>query len=395
MMRLGKYTTLQREAALADAEQRLDHEGHSRTVKVTVNKLKEMPELFQPREFSGEKHTTVNSDHVKSLAQAIGIYGSIDPPLVVKLKHKGWIIVDGHHTLAAYKKKGMGDEQITCEWFPGTVREAMDESMLRNVKDKLSVPRDDKMQEGWKRVLMGGYTAEHIKAICGISVRQVRYMNGVKRVALEKTKEGEQFRERLRETTKYWLAVPNLRDELDVVNYERSAEDAAWRLKQLSWLRARAIYKGMTVKEITEEEEAVMLERALNSKLEDRLKRNPRVTALALRLHDRMLPEQLMDAWSELESKPETLRDAKDIAKHKAEEYRQRSQKAARAAAERHAVEKTLKRALAPSTPPKAARDPHNAPEPGLRQERARILGLLRERLTDRTAKGPDGTLGA
>jgi ParB-like chromosome segregation protein Spo0J len=414
MMRFGTYTTLQREEALADAERKLDRQGHSPIAKVPVNKLKIMPKLFQPREFSPDTRKTTNSEHVKSLTRAVELFGELDPPLVIRLKHKGFVIVDGHHTLEAYQKAGK--TEITCEWFSGTVREAMDQSMLRNVKDKLSVPQDDKMQEGWKRVLMDGYSIEHIKTVCGISPRQVSYMRLVKRAALAKTQEGEQFRERLREGTKHYLAVPNLRDELDVVDHERSAEDALWRLKQLSWLRARLIYKGVPEKTATEEEEAVLLERALNSKMADWLKRKPRVTALALKLHDRRLPEQLMDRWLDLENNPEALRTARDIKRRKAEEFMERSQKAAKVAAEKHAAKREAKLSGPPgamacngsSGAPEAAGEaaeavtPHaEAVAPLKRQERweqrqaqARLLGILRRRLIERSPQGPEAPLG-
>jgi ParB-like chromosome segregation protein Spo0J len=49
----------------------------------------------------------------------VEIYENIEPPMVIKLKGTGFVIVDGHHTLEAYKDAKR--TAIKCEWFPGTV----------------------------------------------------------------------------------------------------------------------------------------------------------------------------------------------------------------------------------------------------------------------------------
>jgi hypothetical protein len=55
------------------------------------------------------------------------------------------VIVDGHHTLEAYKGAGKGETLITCEWFAGGVREAFAAIATRNIWDKLPVSKADKM----------------------------------------------------------------------------------------------------------------------------------------------------------------------------------------------------------------------------------------------------------
>jgi ParB/Sulfiredoxin domain len=101
------------------------------------------PELFQPREFSFGLRQT-DPDHVKKLARAIGIQGELDPVLVIKLG-KRFVCVDGHHRLEAYKKEKW-TKPIKCEWFGGSLREAVDESMARNAKDRLNVPQADRLE---------------------------------------------------------------------------------------------------------------------------------------------------------------------------------------------------------------------------------------------------------
>jgi ParB-like chromosome segregation protein Spo0J len=213
-----------------------------------------MPVLFQPREFIGvdtkNNRATVDEEHVKSLKRAVEIYGEIEPPLVIKLKGPGtptgFVIVDGHHTLEAYRlaKK----TAIKCVWFPGTVREALDESMRRNGKDKKALRQAERQQEGWKRVLMGGWTAKQIEQVCGVSVRQVKNMRQVVRVAEERSRRGKAFRERLKEHTKYNGLG------LDATPLEM--------LKSISWQVAKAIRRNASPEEETTEEKAAALSRA-------------------------------------------------------------------------------------------------------------------------------------
>jgi membrane protein involved in colicin uptake len=203
--------------------------------------------------------------------------------------------------------------------------------------------------------------------------------------------------------------VPNLRDELDVLDTERSIQDARWRLKQISWLRARLIQKNVPEKQTTDEEEAVRLERLISRKIGDELKRSSWVTALALRLHERSLPKQLMTAWQAHEETPEIVEAAKIIARQKAQEYRERSAKASKAAAEKHEAAKAEQRsqqALADAkiakqarqAAEKAARDAQRDLEDAKRAElapgRSRLLGIIWGRIIACTVSGADSLEG-
>jgi hypothetical protein len=110
-------------------------------VHIKPTSIKTRPELFQMREFSYGLRN-VDNDHVKKLERAIGTAGELDPPVVIKLGSE-WVCVDGHHRIEAYKRSA-GGKQIKCEWFGGTVREAVDESMRLNGKDRLNVPQRDR-----------------------------------------------------------------------------------------------------------------------------------------------------------------------------------------------------------------------------------------------------------
>jgi hypothetical protein len=51
-------------------------------------------------------------------------------------------------------------------------------------------------------------------------------------------------------------------------------------LSKLSWKITGALWRGATIEEITEAEAAALLARRINGKLQDELRRNPRITAL-------------------------------------------------------------------------------------------------------------------
>jgi hypothetical protein len=162
---LGKITPRITAKALREAEARLvkpdDNGGSPVYVNVPPQDIRERLELFQPRR-PGYGLRTLDTKHVNALAVRIRRKGDMDPPLVVNLatanpftgavEHE-WVVVDGHHRLAAYRKEKHTDP-IKCLWFSGSVREAMDASVRRNEKIHLSIDRGDKHEAAWTRTLL-------------------------------------------------------------------------------------------------------------------------------------------------------------------------------------------------------------------------------------------------
>jgi ParB-like nuclease domain len=323
----GYNTAKAREDPLADVEWRLVREGHTGTVQLYPKQIKTMPELFQPRMFSYDGRAT-DEKHVKTLVDAIETDGKIDPPpLVIKLKHKGFVIVDGHHTLAAYKKV-KEHEQIECEWFAGTVREAWDEAVRRNRKDKLMMHKDDKTQQAWERVLIGGWTTQQIMGATGKSRSTVKSMRRVKRAA----RKSERFQRRLLEDVRGWKNREGLEDFGDWKEregLEDFGELAVECLKKISWTRARLIFAGVGDREIADEEDAARLERMLRSNVRDKYMLKPKVVAIALKLYNPDFPVEITTAWEELKEHPEVFEKAKSAERRMAKQYQERVAKAA------------------------------------------------------------------
>jgi ParB/Sulfiredoxin domain len=141
--------------ALREAEAELERpEGNGGDpvyVFVSPQDIGDRLALFQPRR-PGYGLRKVDAKHVNNLATRIMRKGDMDTVLVVRIGHQ-WIVVDGHHRIAAYLKL-KHKEPIKCEWFAGTAREAMDASLSRNEKTHPEVEQGDKAEAAWTRTLL-------------------------------------------------------------------------------------------------------------------------------------------------------------------------------------------------------------------------------------------------
>jgi len=223
-------------------------------------------ELFQPREFSVGLRKT-DPQYVKKLARQIGLVGELDPILVIRFVD-AWICIDGHHRVEAYKRAKWATG-IKCEWFAGTVREAVDVSIRRNRTVKLEVPLADRQEQAWKRTLMGWGSKREVREICGIAEGTIAFMRRVKDTAATRDKSdfAKAFRRR--------LGKP---------------------LEETTWSIAKLTFANVEPGEIDLDTAARRLARSLRSRHEDRLSRNPQVTARALAIYDQDLPEPLTRA---------------------------------------------------------------------------------------------------
>lgn len=268
-MRIAAYNAKNLDEALRTAERQHTTterpKGAAASVNLTPSEIEVRPELFQPREFSFGLRAT-NPDHVKKLTRAISIQGELDPILVIKLGKK-WVCVDGHHRLAAYKAEKW-TKRIKCEWFGGSVRGAVDESVIRNAKDRLNVPHADRLEAAWKRVLLGWGSKAEIVQLCCVGEGTVAQMRRVKERGREQSKRGDALRSNL-----------------------------GFSLNETSWSQAKLAYLGVEPKEIDDELRAVRLSKRMRARLTNLLSRDPKVTARALALYDPELPKGIMSAW--------------------------------------------------------------------------------------------------
>jgi hypothetical protein len=261
-------------AALKQAQAELDATPERPTpgqrVQLKAADIKTQTELFQPRSFWLGSYE-LDNNHVQKLEREIELGGELDPLVVIKLKDS-WVLVDGHHRLKAYENLER-QEPIICEWFAGSVLEASDLSVRSNRVYKLEMNQHDKMEMAWRRVLLGGYSKQQLVDLCGVAYGTIGNMRKVLSVYNDaESEEGKQFRARLKEAGAG----------------HRGIDDLPWQFASMT-------YKGVEPEEISKHEAAVKLAGRMHDRLGDRLSKDPQITASALAIYDRSLPQQLQE----------------------------------------------------------------------------------------------------
>ena len=147
--------------------------------------IKNRPELFQMRKLNSGIHD-VDIEWVKKLQKRIETVGELDPPTVVKIGRE-WVCVDGHHRIAAYRRTN-GHEQISCVWFGGTLKEAVEEALILNSKDRFNLTQKDRLENAWKLVLLAKHSKAETAGKAGIGERTVGNMRELKKLYDDKHK---------------------------------------------------------------------------------------------------------------------------------------------------------------------------------------------------------------
>lgn len=274
---LGKIRVRDTAEALQTAEAQLERPevngGRPVFVELRPQDIRERLDLFQPRR-PGYGLRKVDTRHVNKLAARISRKGELDALLVVKLGHE-WVVVDGHHRVAAYlKEKHKGT--ITCEWFAGTVREAVDEGLRRNEKTHLEIDQGDKAEEAWKRTLLGW---------------------GSKRDVVNLTGCGEGTVAKMRRVVRWHKDHATGRQQSPMG--EKLVTALGKDLRVHSWSKVNGITLDLTPKEWDMNNAAAKLARNLVTRMTNKLSDDPEVTARALWLYDRDLCPRLIVALQE------------------------------------------------------------------------------------------------
>jgi hypothetical protein len=248
--------------ALAEAERTLERPSgtKARVVNVKPADVRTRAELFQPRRFS-EGLREVDAKHVKDLSVRIGKKGELDPIIIIKIGGQ-WVCVDGHHRLAAYRAvKWKGT--IACEWFPGTVAEATDVSLLKNEVAKLPIRQADRFEEAWRRTVMGRGSKSQVVAITGVSDGTVALMRRIWKSYRTQDVPGKRLKE--------------LRGDIT---------EELWEYTRMSWL---GIEGGDFDAGIALQARAARLARQMSNRLTNSLSKDAETTARALYIYDQTL----------------------------------------------------------------------------------------------------------
>jgi hypothetical protein len=278
---LSKITVHDTVKALREAERELERpevtNGGPVYVQVRPQDIGQRLELFQPRR-PGWGTRELDTKHVSKLKTRIDRKGELDPVLIVKLG-SAWVVVDGHHRVAAYVKLKR-TEPIKCEWFAGTVREAMDAGLRRNEKTHLEVDQADKAEAAWTRTLLDWNGAKWRTS---------------RRDMVELTGCGDGTVAHMRRIVKWhYNSRTGAADQHPMG--ETLCKALGHDLSMHSWNRVKEEAVGFTPKQRDANEAAAALARNLDNRMPILRTTDPEVTAQALWLYDRDMCSALADA---------------------------------------------------------------------------------------------------
>ena len=231
-----------------------------------------LPEVFQPRD-QGQQAVS-DKFHVADLVKQIEHRGELGlDPIVVLWSGKEWLVVDGHHRLAAYKQsEAWGEKPVPVELFDEGLDQAILSSVERNSKVYLQFDQQDRMDVAWRLICLSEPKQKDVSAAAGISRRQFFKMKRRMQDILEANP--ERTRESLADFS--WSRA----HRLDLENIDALPEyDEDWQRKL-----------------------AAEWKRRLQETFGNKLTKNPEVFAMAIRELNSGLPQMLMDSgeWSDV-----------------------------------------------------------------------------------------------
>lgn len=143
--------------------------------RLPLDALTTVEEVFQPRDRIG----MMDEDDwfIDDLKQAVerGSTPDLDP-VVVWWSGKRWIVIDGHHRLAAYQRAARDVETIPVEPFEGSLDDVRLEAVRLNQKNKLVMRQSERLEAAWRLVCTSDLSKKRIAESCGISARTVATM---------------------------------------------------------------------------------------------------------------------------------------------------------------------------------------------------------------------------
>jgi hypothetical protein len=119
--------------------------------------IKESEEVFQQRGNSLTFAPGYSEDHIRYLCKCLGSGEKLDPVSIIAFGSH-WYLVDGHHRLEAYRRRGIatsipvralksdlrGEERIS--W-------AVEQSVSENRKNRLNLSNSDRLDAAWRGTL--------------------------------------------------------------------------------------------------------------------------------------------------------------------------------------------------------------------------------------------------
>jgi hypothetical protein len=146
-IRLTSEITLEELLAAEQTQQRITQ----RPQQLRMQLINVADQVFQWRQL--DLNLAEDERHSRELARVLTDRKQPLDPILVTLVGNRAFVVDGHHRLDAYRAAEW-KRSIPVEYFEGTVEEAREEALRRNIENKLPMTRDDKFEAAW-RLLKG------------------------------------------------------------------------------------------------------------------------------------------------------------------------------------------------------------------------------------------------
>lgn len=144
--------------------------------RLPLDSVELLPEVFQPRSRRDSASGVEDQHHVETLSRHLRANPDYDLDAVTVLPIQGrYILIEGHHRLAAYKLRGRSN--VPVEVFRGTPDEALIHSGSVNRRDHLDMTAADRSQRAWELVCsQRPFKVEQIVDGSGVSSRTVKTM---------------------------------------------------------------------------------------------------------------------------------------------------------------------------------------------------------------------------
>ena len=168
--------------------------------------------VFQPRSIEGRY--LEDERHIEVLANSIGDKPDkpkMLDPIVVWWSGLQWYVIDGHHRLLAYRKRGV-KLPVPVITFEGTLDEAVAYSALSNSRDKLPMTLKDKLNMAWRLTLHLRRTKQQVADACAVSARTVATMRKAKSELLAAGVSLEEIPEDWKEAMAEWKGYGHSKD---------------------------------------------------------------------------------------------------------------------------------------------------------------------------------------
>lgn len=230
-----------------------------RTPTLPLDAIEVAPLVFQCR--LANEDMRADREQVMDLVAAIVRTDNpraLDAILVTTIGGR-YFVVDGHHRLDAYHT-AKWSKGVPVMYFTGSIDEATDMALNENKKNRLTLSRDAKREEAWKRLVGGRASTRRQRTQAEISEITTVALRTVKRMAAVLKKHGDDV------SAMTWMGA---------LRKERDAEfepDEGWKEKKARKLAKQLLKCGSLTKDAE-------------------------ITAMALHMVSSYLPKMLTGQW--------------------------------------------------------------------------------------------------